>query len=407
MCSNPLTKDGLTFACRKCNQCIAARKADWVSRAMAERSTSKHTLLFALTYSDETEFTRDGAAMFRYSDIRQLLNRLRQHIYRSTGERSAIRFLCAGEQGSVHGRCHWHIVIYSDIDLTTVGEYLRPSGRCQSREDIISGAGISGKKKRLNWSMWPHGFTVVQEPNYGGMAYALSYALKDQFNTQNSKGTMREHKAEAFATGLFRQSKAPPIGWDYCQALLARLRASFSVLPSLQVQIPDQKYYWYPRGVMRRILLEGLRDINDHVIAETGRSAPQWSTLLARSSDNEKDLELLLHGEEIQEQEESDLLLVTKQAKFQRDERERATIRRRCGALAPCTACLHGFSDEYLNSIGIEYSQEESPTLRYTGDKDSSRLQSDQSCPTLQGVNPHCTLRDTKRIKNIFPQSAR
>lgn len=374
---------------------------------MAERSTSAHTLLYALTYSDETEFTRDGAAMFRYSDIRALLSRLRRAIYYKTGKRSALRFLCAGEQGSTNGRCHWHIILYSSVDLTTIGTYSFPTGQITDRDAIISGAGIGGKKKRLNWSMWPHGFTVVQEPNYGGMSYALVYALKDQFNIHNSKGTNREHKAEAFATGLFRQSKAPPIGWDYCQALLARLRASSSVLPSLQVSIPDQKYYWYPRGTMRTLLLEGMRDINDHVISTTGRAAPQWSTLIARSQDNDNDMEILL-GETLEEQEESDSLLLTKSSNWQRDQRERSNIRRRCGALAPCSACLHGYPDEYLDALGIEYSEGDSPTLRYKGDQDASRLIADQKrTAPLQGINPHCALRETKRHKSVFPQSAR
>ena len=61
--------------------------------------------------------------------------------------------------------------------------------------------------KRLTWSHWPWGLISVQVPDQGGMMYALKYALKDQFNVEKSRGTMREHKAEAWGSGFFRMSK--------------------------------------------------------------------------------------------------------------------------------------------------------------------------------------------------------
>ena len=74
MCQFPMQKDGVEFACGRCNACIYARKMDWVSRAMAERATMPHTMSITLTYANETDWQRDGASMFRYGDVSIFLN---------------------------------------------------------------------------------------------------------------------------------------------------------------------------------------------------------------------------------------------------------------------------------------------------------------------------------------------
>ena len=79
------------------------------------------------------------------------------------------------------------------------------------------------KAKRLLWSCWRHGLLSVQIPDQGGMAYALKYALKDQFAAVKSAGTMREAKADNWGSGFFRMSKFPPIGSEWLAKKLERL----------------------------------------------------------------------------------------------------------------------------------------------------------------------------------------
>lgn len=408
MCSNPMTKDGYEFACRRCDECVAARRADWVSRAMAEKATSSYSLVIALTYSDENQFTRDGAAMFRYSDIRLFLARIRRAITYRTGKPSTLRFLAAGEQGSRTGRCHWHLVLFSDYDITQLGEFRNASGPVTDRADIFSGIGVSGKKKRLNWDLWPHGFCVLQEPDVGGMHYALSYALKDQFSVTSSEGSRRLNKAEIYSTGLFRQSKSPPIGLPFISALLERLRSKNSVLPSLHLMVPDQSHYWYPRGTIRKALLEGLARINSETVALTGRSCPQWATLLSTVKDNPKDLEILL-GPEIEKDEDfiSDRNALERSNRYRQDEANRAKVRRRCGAQVACRACLLSASLAELEANGIEavYNEEEL-TFRLMGEEGGEGLRRAQNTPSLQGVNPLCYLKGSRVNKSVFPSSA-
>lgn len=294
--ADPNTGEIYTVSCRRCDECIATRRHGWVSRAMAEKASNPYAACIALTYSDETPEGRDGARMFCYADVRLFMARLRRAAaYEAKKQRwnivPKIRFLCAGEQGDRYGRCHWHLIIYSNFDLAKIGKFRLRGHLVTHRHDMVT---VGKRKRRLNWSLWPYGFMTLQEPDEGGMAYVLSYCLKDQFTHERSEGTMREAKSENFATGLFRMSKRPAIGEDWLYSKLEALDASGSVLPSLQLKIPDMSGYWHPNGTFREKLLWGLVALNRRAVWATGANAPQWAVLVASLRDNQKDLEVLL-----------------------------------------------------------------------------------------------------------------
>ena len=352
MCKRPHTiENGTKVACRNCNDCVKTRFNEWMARAMAEKATSPETYSFTLTYNDETEENRDGSRFFRYSDIRAMLKRItRAAEYKFGKVENAIRFICAGEIGSKGSeRCHWHIIIYSKIDLLSLGtwENFHTKKPATTREEKITTD--PNKIKRLTWQHWPHGFMSVQEPDQGGIAYAIIYALKDQFSLEKSKGTMRQHRSENFASGLFRMSKNPPIGGEWLDRKLNRLLELGSVLPNLNLNVEGYTGYWYPSGVMRQKLLRGLHLINEIQVEQTGRNAPQWSSLLATIDPETKDYEVLTHGkaqdqEELtQEEWELSHALKSKEADALKQARD---IRRRCGGISPCTTCANGLSDE-------------------------------------------------------------
>lgn len=397
MCTRPITQDGKTFACRTCDDCIAVRRHQWVARAMAEKSLHAHTLALTLTYSDETEAGRQGARMFCYLDVQLFFARVRAALRRRyPSEETYIRFLVAGEQGDRNGRCHWHVIIFSSHDLTELGEVFIRGNRLTDRASMMT---VGKRKRRLNWSLWPLGFSVFQEPDQGGMNYVLSYALKDQFTHEKSRETMREAKAENFATGLFRMSKKPAIGdvwlWNY----LAELYHKGAVLPSLQLRVPDFHGFWVPSGLFRQKVLWGLAAINTAIRWETGRDAPQWRSLLASLADNETDLEILTDG---QKAEEIDWLadLAAKQALLAGEQEARNT-RHNCGREIPCDACLNALDDETLADIGLEgftingvRTYQARPGTRSIQDRRNSYT-----------GRPHglCALRETRPVKRAFP----
>ncbi len=399
MCSTPITADGVTFSCRVCNECIATRRHGWVARAMAEKTQHPHTICLALTYDDTTQENRDSAAMFCYADVRAFMKRLASAC-RYIDPTAIVRFICAGEQGSRHGRCHWHLILYSTLDLTTVGQFSVRGNIVTDREEMVT---VGKRKIRLNWSLWGKGFVTVQEPDQGGMNYVLSYCLKDQFTVEKSRGTMRECSVESFATGLFRMSKRPAIGEAYLMRKLEGLLASGSVLPSLKISIPFFQGYWHPTGLFREKLLWGLVALNQRVLWATGANAPQWPSLVASVQDNESDKEILL-GKEIESESEwlKTHSLNNREVTSAHHARGFAFI---CGAQLPCADCLNYLSESELASVGVQ-------TLYHEGFSYHCSLDGFAPIESRQrtsggGSNPFCRKRGSLASQLVFPASDR
>lgn len=420
MCSDPQFKDGNTFACRRCNQCLSTRRSGWVARGMAEKSIWPYSYTVTLTYSDDTQRGRDGARMFCYADVQGFMMRLRtaaaEAAQKAGKPRPTIRFVCAGEQGDRRGRCHWHIILFSDCDITTLGRFRgRKNGKRKplyKREEFMS---TRKHQRRLHWSMWeaderPLGFVTVEDTDLEAMHYVLSYCLKDQFTEEKSRGTMREAKSENFSTGLFRMSKRPALGEEFLLRKLNGLAQKGAVLPNLKIKVPGMKHYWVPSGTLRKRLLEGLRDLNEQARQLRGKDAPQWSTLLASLAEDEKALELL-NGPQDDEESPEDfaaaILLRGKEAEHAQAIREHA---KRCGSILPCASCLHYHSDNtpgVLETLGLErYYQDEgwSPGWSFRSLSGFAPI-GDRQKVSGGGVNPYCLRRGSKLSRQTFPRT--
>lgn len=322
---------------------------------MAEKAMHKHALCIALSYDDTTQENRDASAMFAYADVRGFLKRLRSAA-RYADPAAEIRFLCAGEQGDRFGRCHWHLILFSSVDLTALGCVQRLKGGKRVVEtDRAEMFTVGKRKRRLNWSLWPNGFVTFQEPDQGGMHYVLSYCLKDQFTAEKSQGTMREATSENFATGLFRMSKRPAIGEAWLMQKMAMLDENHSCLPSLNLKVPDFHGFYQPSGSFRKKLLWSLVALNQRALWLTGAPAPQWAALLASCNENLSDMEILL-GPETEDPENVETI----DNELQRVQREhsgrvkRSEFARTCGASLPCQNCLERLPDETLARLGVE-----------------------------------------------------
>jgi len=355
MCSEPInatdkeTGDAITFACRVCNECIAARRNGWVDRGMAERACHPYSLCVTLTYNTATEENRDARRMFQYTDVSAFLKRLRRAASYLAEKHKwnvvpYVRFICAGEQGERgENHCHWHLVLYSNFDIRGIGEF---QGIVDGKKRVVIYPAdaehmmtVRRRKRRLDWSVWGRGFVTIQEADLAGMHYVLSYCLKDQFAAENAVGTLREAKSEAFATGLFRMSKRPAIGEEYLVRKMEGLLAKGAVLPNLMIPVPDVDYKWWPTGPLREKCLWHLSAINRRIRWATGRDAPQWSSLLASVSENEKELEIL-DGQETEkkriEREKGDALVA--RLENIRDHHYEAVFKNRW--LVSCQRCI-------------------------------------------------------------------
>lgn len=402
MCSRPSTKNGNTFACRTCDDCLSIRRSGWIARAMMEKAEWPHALCVALTYSDDTQENRDAARMFAYDDVRAFLKRLAAACdYESPGSR--VRFICAGEQGDRNGRCHWHLILYSDLDLTQIGTFKRFGKVLKDRAEMLT----KGKDKiRLDWSTWGKGFVTLQESDQGGMAYVLSYCLKDQFTAEKSRDTMRESKSENFATGLFRMSKYPPIGESWLMRKMESLEAQGAVLPSLKIKIPDMSGYWHPNGTFREKVLWGLVALNQRIFWATGAYAPQWAALLASCKDNPSDMEILNAFQRPQDDDAQ-----TIETYFDFKQREAAgdfatrETRRKCGGQLPCTQCLSALGDGDLRSLGVVRTFDEIGQAEFEALGGFGPVETRQNTPG-GGLNAFCQNRYGKGQARAFPRTA-
>lgn len=342
MCTRPIKIDENTkVACRSCNECIAARKNDWVARAMAEKAISGETLLLDLTYRDNPDGTTANAAkIFNYSHIKLFLKKLREQYKRDYGKRGEIRFLICGERGSKRGRVHWHLVLFSDKPISTLGEWT--DGNHQPLDGMRD-------RKRDHWTFWDHGFVYSKLPTLNGMQYALKYALKDQFNVVKSKGTMREAKSENHGASYFRMSKTPPIGERYLAEVIQNYQQRGIVPVEAAIKIPEYNGYWWPKGKLREQMLLAFHEINKQRKTETGRDCPQWAALTNSLVSLEKDWETLTYGTQTSETEifdpanwERSLL---EQQKLRANIARATQIRRNCGSFQPCEKCFNSLNE--------------------------------------------------------------
>lgn len=394
MCSNKIEIDGNIVVCRKCNECLKARKNDWIARAVAESNTSKFTMAINLTYNSETQHNIDGSKVFQYGDVSAFLKNLRRQIkywYKKDGE---VRFLCCGENGSKKGRVHWHLIIFTNVDLTSLGKF-----RCFKTKEKL-GHNQNLLERRLHWSLWKHGLVYLQQANQEGISYCLKYAFKDQFNVVKSQGTAREHKSEVYSSSYFRMSKSPPIGVPWLEQKLARLRAKRSVVTNLKLPVDGYSGYWWPKGNIRDQLIDGLREINEDTIKATGRPCPQWRTLVNSLVALEKDQERLENGTEKEFDEdfkdgtfERQISLASRELE---DMEGRRRIRQNCGGAYPCNKCQRAFTERQTESFVAWASELKPRPDSRTGKPTGDRIVESRS------PNPFCTLRDTERVKRAF-----
>lgn len=421
-CQRPLTIEGVTIACRKCDYCVGRRVRGWVARAMMEKAMSSACLVVALTYSEDTEHSRRSARMFDYSDVSSFIKRLRRRMDYHLGAHGALSFIAAGEQGDRFGRCHWHVILFGQVDFLTLGEWRAPWGVVTEAKDIISPRPVGGNPAtvwRRHWDLWPHGMVTVQEPDYGGMRYAMSYALKDQFNVRNSVGFAREMKADVFGTGYLAMSKKPPIGARFIDAYVSDCAARGFVPPTRKLSIPGMDRPWWPAGLIADRLLQGLAVVNAGIKERTGQNAAGWSSLLYEARDSEDDLEALgvFDGEDDTDgtDEARDAgRQAEANARDNSEARERGQKRRRCGSTEPCTLCLRGLDPRTREAAGIYeipegFARKADATdpVGSSGEAFSRR----QRDGRLKGPNPLCGLYGDPATRapdfaTIFPASA-
>lgn len=339
MCSDPrqISAD-VTVACRTCNDCVNARINGWVVRGMAEKAVAGSTYALTLTYRNLPCGAKPhGARILHYRHVRQFMTNLRQAAKRHYKKAVKISFIVAGEYGSKKKRAHWHMVLFSDVDLKSLSKLTDPkTGRTVP----------FAIDKRLDWGLWAHGLVYIQHPDKRGVRYVLKYAFKDQFNVKKSRSTARYKYAENYSTGLFRMSKTPPIGDRFLLQMIDRWRSDLRVPPSLNLRVPDyEQGYWFLVGRQRDMVAVAIHEINEQYRSRYGRDTPQFNSLVAELTklDDEKTLETIYYGDdkklEQDDEEWARFVAAYKVKPAPREYRLTSDKFAKCHGLRPCGTC--------------------------------------------------------------------
>jgi hypothetical protein len=239
---------------------------------------------------------------------------------------------------------------------------------------------------------------TIQEPDQGGIAYALIYALKDQFNVVKSKGTMRQSKAENYSSGYFRMSKKPPIGANWLDQKLDRLYKNNSVVTSLKLNIDSYTGYWYPSRTMRMKLLRALHLINELSNEHHGQNCPQWSTLLSTVDPESNDYEVLTNGEtqtEVFNEDEFNKYRILANKEYDQH-RDFQRTRQRCGGISPCETCLYSLPQAEFDELQKSITKQAQSGNTNTFELDYALKKHQLKC------NPYCQLKGLNTIKQAF-----
>lgn len=345
MCVKPVTtRDGDVVPCGRCNDCVAVKKWDWVARGVAETATNEWAGVVSLSY-DNSELSKDGKVAFRYADVSAFFKRLRHT--------APLRFLVAGERGSKRGRVHWHVLLWSPVNLFTVGEFAD-----FDRQFAAGGLPSSGPdprfkcepamRKRLVWSAWPFGHVFFDAVDQNSVEYVVKYAQKGMFNAVKSRGTKRFTKSEVSAAGMFRMSKFPPLGSVYLQQQIEGWRSKLHVPPTGHVTVSGMSGTWFPRKVLREQLFDGLASVYRASMEKRGAPPHGWRALIDTWSQTEAGLALVtnlmerIEPDELSQeaaQEETEEYVRENQRRSRNEARERAKINK-CYRPYPCDGCL-------------------------------------------------------------------
>lgn len=208
MCATPKTFDGYEVSCRECNQCAATYKNTWVARCVAEKQTTEYAYAVTLTYADVDGVPPLGARVYRYSDVAKFWKRIRAAARYRWGENIDFRYVVVGEKGTKFGRCHYHAVVFSSHPIIELGDFSGPDG-----------TGFE-YKRRLNWSLWGHGFIEFQVADVAGMAYVLKYVLKSRMTAARSAGYAREGARNGWPAPICGAPSVQRLARDGCSTKL-------------------------------------------------------------------------------------------------------------------------------------------------------------------------------------------
>lgn len=199
----------IDVSCGQCWRCRSNRVNDYVGRSLCEASTSDWVCVLTLTYRDSAERDHDLAHKYLQKlHFQKFIRALRDSNHK-------IRYLAVGEYGDLHGRAHFHTILF---------------GRGKRLE--------IPHKTNAFITQWPHGHVSADwDMDEKAIRYTCKYLQAPEKNRH-----------------WFTLSKKPPLGHDWFMQK-ARAAGSLGVLPRSFLYMPpggDKGRPYMVRGATKR-----------------------------------------------------------------------------------------------------------------------------------------------------------
>lgn len=156
MCLYPKKFRGMLVDCRKCFECSLKYSNQWAYRIMLEASLYKDNSFFTLTYNNEN--LESNSLCKR--DLQLFIKRLRKHF-----KNDKLRYFACGEYGSLHGRPHFHIIVFN-LHLDDLFFH------------SIDKKGIKIYRSPTLEKLWTKGFSSVGDLSFDSALYCAKYMQK-------------------------------------------------------------------------------------------------------------------------------------------------------------------------------------------------------------------------------------
>lgn len=216
---------GVQVSCRKCANCVTARRNALVGRLLAEQHSALWSGVVTLTYgqSDAYDWARGRelsewkAFNLTYSDVQIWLKRLRNAM-----PGSDLRYFVAGEYGAEKGRAHWHCAVFADREPPNVVRDERYLHWAETPEQAVE----RGSRYKTGKPLWSEGWSYWSDASVDAWAYIAKYIAKSPVEAASE----RTRGARCFQR-IQGWSAKPPLGADWLTGTWARLHVEGGLSP--------------------------------------------------------------------------------------------------------------------------------------------------------------------------------
>lgn len=184
----------LALPCGNCIGCRLERARQWAMRCVDEASMYKRNCFVTLTFDDKHLPMNRGLDV---SVFQKFMKRLRKH-----AGSCRVRYFHCGEYGSLHGRPHYHGLLFNWDFVDKVFFKTTESG-----EKIY----LSERLCKL----WPFGYSSVGDVTFGSAAYVARYHLKKVGSVVSDNHYLDKRTGEMLTPEYITMSRRPGIAMNW------------------------------------------------------------------------------------------------------------------------------------------------------------------------------------------------